>query len=165
MRRGTIRARPADNHLAADEWAALFHLLLVRSGGNCEGRTVNCLAPAGSVLGMPRERVSVQHRRAQGLGGTSLEETNNLANLLILCGSAVDGCHGWVENEARGEAEARGLWVRHAYDADGQPVPVERYPLVLWSGRRVLLHPTEPVYLPHPDPWGVRDGLACVVPG
>lgn len=155
MRRAAFRARPADNHLSAVEWEQQFHLLLTRSGGQCEGRTPWCLAPGGSVLGMPREHVSVQHRRAQGMGGTALAETNNLANLLLLCGTGVTGCHGWVETEDRGEAELRGLWVRHT-SADGRPVPVEQYPLVLWSGRRVLLHPTEPVYLPHPDPWGVR---------
>lgn len=132
----------------------MFQRLLVRTGGTCEGRTPWCLAPAGSVLGMPRERVSVQHRRAQAMGGTALAETNTLANLLLLCGTGVTGCHGWVEVGERAAAEARGLWVRHDYQA-GQPIPVTEYPLVLHSGRRVLLHPTEPIYLPHPDPWGV----------
>jgi hypothetical protein len=105
---------------------------------------------------MPRDQVSIQHRRARGMGGTDLAE-GSLANLLVICGDGVRCCHGWIEIGERGEAERRGLWVRHATDADGQPVPVERYPLVLWSGRRVLLHPTEPIYLPHPDPWGVTN--------
>lgn len=160
MKRTQIKARPADNHLSAAEWEQTFHRLLTRSGGQCEGRTPGCLAPCGSVLGMPRERVSVQHRRAQGMGGTALAETNaNLANLLILCGTGVTGCHGWAEVGERELAERRGLWVRHEY-RDGVPVPVQEYPLVLWSGRQVLLDPRDPVYLPHPNPWGAA---SCVV--
>jgi hypothetical protein len=155
VKRSKIRSRPADNHLTAAEWEAQFHLLLVRSGEQCEGRTPWCLAPNGSVRGMPRERISIQHRRAQGMGGTSLTETNDLANLLLLCGTGITGCHGWVEVGERGAAEARGLWVRHEHDKDGNPIPLTDYPLVLHSGRRVLLHPTAPLYLPHPDPWGI----------
>lgn len=151
-----MRSRPADNHLSRVQWDVLFQLLLVRSGGQCEGRTPACTAPGGSLLGMPRERVSVQHRRAQGMGGTSLDETHNLANLLLLCGTGVTGCHGWVECEERDLAEQRGLWARHEY-RDGAPVPIDEYPLVLWSGRRVLLHPGQPTYLPHPDPWGMNE--------
>jgi hypothetical protein len=151
LNRSPIRRRPADNHLSRDEWGQQFQRLLVRSGGDCEARTVQCLAPGGSVLGMPRERVSVQHRRAQGMGGTALSETHTLANQLIICGTGTTGCHGWIENEDRAAAELRGLWVRHT------PVPVADYPLVLWSGRRVLLHPDQPIYLPHPDPWGLTE--------
>lgn len=156
MRRTPLRSRPADNHLSRVEWEVRFQELLVRPGGQCEGRTPRCIAPNGSVLGLPREQVSVQHRRAQGMGGTALAETNDLANVLLLCGTGTSGCHGWVENDERGEAERRGLWVRHEY-RDGVPVPLTEYPLTLWSGRRVLLHPTEPVYLPHPDPWGLTE--------
>jgi hypothetical protein len=117
---------------------------------------------------MLREQVSIQHRRAQAMGGTVLPEVNNLADLLVLCGSATSrGCHNWVENVERAAAEARGLWVRHEYRDDGTPVPVSEYPLVLWSGRRVLLHPSTPVYLPHPDEWGLVSGsntAARIVP-
>lgn len=154
MKRTAMKSRPADNHLSRAEWDALFQLLLVRSGGQCEGRTPACIAPGGSILGMQREQVSVQHRRAQGMGGTALTATNDLANLLLLCGTGNTGCHGWVENDERGEAKRRGLWVGHEY-RDGAPVPLAEYALTLWSGRRVLLDPTEPVYLPHPDPYGL----------
>lgn len=159
LKRTAMRRRLADNHLTRDEWAELFHRLLERSGGLCEGRTPACIAPGGSIVGMPRERVSIQHRRAQGMGGTDLAETHNLANLLVLCGTGTSGCHGWVECQERDEAERRGLWVRHEY-RDGEPVPVEEYPLVLSSGRRVLLDPVVPMYLRHPDEWG----MGCVVP-
>jgi len=153
LKRAPIRSRPADNHLTAQEWETQFFLLLTRSGGQCEARTSKCLAPGGRIEGMlPREQVSVQHRRAQGMGGTSLDTTNDLANLLILCGTGVTGCHGWIECEQRAAARERGLWVGHDY-RDGQPVPVAEYPLVLWSGRQVYLHPDQPLYLPHPDPY------------
>jgi hypothetical protein len=146
-----MKSRPADNHMSADEVDLLVQSLLVRSGGQCEGRTPRCGAPGGSVLGMPREQVSVQHRKAQGSGGTSRTDVHGLHNVLLLCGTGVTFCHGWVECEERGLAWQRGLWIHQA--DDGATVP-----LVLHSGRRVLLHPTEPRYVEHPDPYGLRDG-------
>lgn len=161
MKRAGIRRRPADNHLTREEWAEQFQRLLYRSGGMCEGRTPWCLAPGGRIEGnLLREQVSIQHRRAQGMGGTDLAETNSLANLLILCGTGVTGCHGWAETEERELARERGLWVRHEY-RDGAPVPVEEYPLVLWSGRRVLLHPVDMQYVQHPDEWFVQERLTA----
>lgn len=157
LKRGRIRSRPSDNHLTAEQWAETFQRLLERSGGQCEGRTPACVAPSGSVLGMARERVSVQHRRAQGSGGTDLGEVHCLANLLLLCGTGTTGCHGWVECQERAAARARGLWVGHEYRG-GEPVPVQEYPLQLWSGRWVFLDPVVPAYLRHPDEWGVGSG-------
>jgi hypothetical protein len=108
------------------------------------------------VLGLPREQVSIQHRRARGSGGSYLVESNGLDNLLVLCGTGTTGCHGWVEVQERDLARRRGLWIGHDY-RDGELIPACEYPLVLWSGRRELLHPTVPVYVPHPDPWGIDD--------
>ncbi len=164
-----MKSRPADNHLSRAEVEEQFHLLLTRSGGLCEGQGPQCLAAhqRGYVWDMPRERVSIQHRRAQGMGGTSLAETNQLGNWLLLCGTGVTGCHGWVETTEAGRAEGkrRGLVVMHDY-RDGEPVPVEEYPLILHSGRRVFLHPTQPIYLPHPDPYDLETLLrGRVVPG
>lgn len=149
MKRTQMKRKPADNNLSADEWSQIFRLLLERSRGRCEGRTPWCLAPNGYVVGMPRDQVSIQHRRARGVGGTSLAEAHSLANLLLLDGTGVTGCHGWVETFGRGEAEDRGLWVRHTYE-NGVLVPVESYPVTLPSGRRVYLHPEEPRYLDGP---------------
>lgn len=149
MVRAEMKRKPADNHLTGDEWAEVYRLLLVRSGGRCEGGTPWCLAPGGRVDGMPRGRVSIQHRRAQGAGGTALTEANTLSNFLTLCGSGVTGCHGWVETRERAAALDLGLWVRHEYD-NGFPVPVWRYPVTLPSGRRVYLHPEQPRYLDEP---------------
>lgn len=143
-------ARRPGNHLAADAWTEVFHRLLVRSGGLCEGRTPHCLAAGGHLELLPRQQVSVQHRRAQGAGGTSLPETNSLANLLLLCGTGVTGCHGWVETQQRAEARALGLMVDHTYDEDGQPVPVWRYPVRIGGGRWRALDPVNPLYLDLP---------------
>jgi hypothetical protein len=157
MKRTQMRRRKADNHLGKEEWDHVFLFLQTRSGNRCE-----CCGESAEQV--TRDRIEVQHRRAQGMGGTSLEEANSLANLLLLHGA----CHRWVESrpsDPRGPqypdlAEQRGLWVRHEYDG-GELVPVETYPLVLWSWRRVLLHPTAPIYLPHPDPYGTA---YCLVP-
>ncbi len=156
LRRTAMRRRPADNHLSGAEWESVQHVLNVRTGSRCE-----CCG--GSLYGVPREQVEIQHRRAQGMGGTDLAEANNLANLLLLHGF----CHRWVESrpsDPRGRpyldlARVRGLWVPHDYD-DGVPVPVEAYPLVLHSGRRVLLDPVNAPYLPHADEWGYRGPVA-----
>lgn len=42
---------------------------------------------------------SVQHRRARGMGGSRRPDTNQPQNLILLCGSATTGCHGYVEAE------------------------------------------------------------------
>lgn len=158
VKRSSIKSKRPDNHLTREEWRIVRHNLAVRSGHRCEKCGI-------STWGLSDDLVEVQHRRAQGMGGTSRKETNSLANLLLLHRD----CHRWVESrpsDPRGPqypdlAEQRGLWVRHDHDDDGNPVPVETYPLVLESGRRVLLNPTVPIYDDHPDPWGVG---SCVVP-
>lgn len=132
MRRTPIARRPADNHLSAPEWAQVRHLLLTRSGGLCEALTPACLAgPSGLLYGRTVPH-SVQHRRAQGMGGTDRTDTHELPNLLILCGDGVTGCHGWVECQERGLAALRGLWVPQALDP-------ARVALELASGRLVSL--------------------------
>jgi hypothetical protein len=156
MRRTPMRRHRPDNHLSRDEWDTLTQLLLVRSGGYCEARTPACAAPGGLIIGMLRDQVSIQHRRAQGMGGTDLVEANELSNLLLFCGTGTTSCHGWVETQERQRAQDWGLWVPHDR-RDGEPVPVEEYPLTLWSGRRVLLDRSSPTYIRHPDEWGGPD--------
>jgi hypothetical protein len=41
---------------------------------------------------------SVHHRLPRGMGGSKNSELHKPANLITLCGSGVDGCHGWVES-------------------------------------------------------------------
>jgi hypothetical protein len=50
---------------------------------------------------------SVHHRLPRGMGGSKNANLHQPANLITLCGSGVDGCHGWVESN-RDEARAKG---------------------------------------------------------
>lgn len=61
---------------------------------------------------------SVHHRRPRGSGGTSLGWVNLPGNLILLCGSGVDGCHGHIESN-RDEARAQGFLV----NLNGKDVP------------------------------------------
>jgi hypothetical protein len=141
-------ARPG--RLPAGAWDGIFQLLLCRSGGLCEARTPACAAPGGRLEALDRGRVSIQHRRARGAGGTVLDETNNLANLLVICGDGVTACHGWIETQQRARARALGLMVDHTTDAAGRPVPVERYPVRVGGGRWRALDPVNPLYVDLP---------------
>lgn len=129
--------------LAGEAWQEITLRLLTRSGGFCEGRTPGCLAgPDGRVVDRRDRRlvpVSRHHRLPRGAGGTSDAETNSLANLLLLCGDGVAGCHGFVESN-RVWARARGLLVPRGQDPAGWPVT---FP----SGRQVLLDPQGGFYL------------------
>lgn len=44
-----------------------------------------------------RDGLTIQHRRARGMGGSKDLATRSAANGLVLCGSGVHGCHGWAE--------------------------------------------------------------------
>ena len=80
-------------------------------------------------------------------------DVNGLARLLLVCGGrlgGVMGCHGRIEQD-RAWAEGRGYLIRHP--RPGQPTAATdpaQVPVVLYSGRRVLLCPSAPVYLPAP---------------
>lgn len=70
---------------------------------------------ACSRCGKPLDRsqrgtqYSIHHRSPRGMGGRREEWVNQPANLLLLCGSGVTGCHGWVETN-RSEAMDTG-WI------------------------------------------------------
>lgn len=51
--------------------------------------------------------MSVHHRRPRKMGGSRLPDTNQPQNLLVLCGTGITGCHGWIESN------------RHAAVTDG----------------------------------------------
>lgn len=154
MRWSTSRPK---SKLTGEEWDTICGLLLFRSEHKCE-----CCG--FDVAGVPRDTLEIQHRRGRGMGGTSLPETNDMSNLLLFH----QRCHHWVESRPtdpdnpRGPdlAEQRGLWVRHTY-RNGVPVPTSEVPLVLASGRQVLLDPRPlPLfYIDHPEPYGAT----CVV--
>lgn len=51
-------------------------------------------------------QASVHHRRPRRMGGTKRGDTNQPANLLLLCGSGTTGCHGWVESHRKKALDA-----------------------------------------------------------
>jgi len=63
-------------------------------------------------------QASVHHRRPRRMGGTRRSDSNEPANLLLLCGSGTTGCHGWVEAHRRQSLD-HGIIL---YDRD---IPVE----------------------------------------
>lgn len=65
-----------------------------------------CVRCGRSIKGL-RWSGSVQHRRARGAGGTSLEWVASPANGVASCGSGTTDCHGWMEGHPD-EAEAVG---------------------------------------------------------
>ena len=83
------------------------------------------------------------------MGGTPRPQIHDLSNLLLLCAgfsrsmAGVLGCHGRVEARL-GDPVTRGLIVPW-------PADPARAVLTLASGRRVLLDPGAPAYLPPPD--------------
>jgi hypothetical protein len=121
------------------DWRLLRHYLACRAGHRCE--------ICGVLLGAGQEG-TVHHRLPRGMGGTSDPDVHRLDRLMLLCGGAlggVKGCHGYVE--ANGAlALANGWKVPHGAGpaADTMAVPV-----LLYSGRRVLLDPYGPFYLPY----------------
>ncbi len=148
LTRSRIAARRPDNHLSKEEWDEKRVLLGSRSGGRCEAGTPDCFAPGGML---EAGRMSVQHRRAQGAGGTSLDTIHNLANLLLVCGDGTVGCHGWIETQCRGEALERGLWIGHTTGDDREPVPAELYPVRIGGGHWRALHPVAAQYVKLPE--------------
>lgn len=65
-----------------------------------------------SIEGRP---YSIHHRRPRGMGGSKRPDTDRPQNLLVLCGSGVTGCHGWIESN-RAWAVEHGLIVRQGDD-------------------------------------------------
>jgi hypothetical protein len=129
-------------------WEHVQALVLTRSAGKCEIRSPQCLVARHGyrVAMLPEHERSLHHRRPRGMGGTRRADTHTAANLLLVCGSGVTGCHAYAESH-RELAYERGWLVRQGDDP-------ARTPLVLHSGRRVLLDPHAPGYL------SPQDGIA-----
>ena len=115
------RPRP----VAGTQWArdtgptsATRGLVLDRAAGCCE--------MCGRLLHDGYDWLEVHsfhHRQPRGMGGTSAVAANSAANLLLLCGTGTDGCHGFVEAH-RTSAEEEGWLVRHGLDPAEVPVTV-----------------------------------------
>jgi hypothetical protein len=73
-------------------------------------------------------RWSFHHRKPRRMGGTRDLFSNSPANIVLLCGSGTEGCHGLIESR-REESKENGLLL-YAND-DPLEVPVNlRYGLV-----------------------------------
>ena len=64
--------------------------------------------------GCPDGPHQIQHRRARGMGGSTAEDVNSPANLVLLC----EACHRHVEAHPEG-ALATGFRVRQGKDPEG----------------------------------------------
>lgn len=81
------------------------NLVKARSGGRCE----RC-GTADSY------RWSFHHRIPRGMGGSRDPRLNEPSNIVLLCGSGTEGCHGWIESH-RTEAYSDGLLLYRNDDA------------------------------------------------
>lgn len=122
------------------DWDQVLHLLACRSGQRCE------------ICGRPltRDEATIHHRLPRGMGGTSDPGVHDLARLMLLCGGrlgGVRGCHGITERH-RTWAYRNGYLI-HRAPGTAAPDPAT-VPVVLRSGRRVLLTPYAYVQAPGP---------------
>ncbi len=138
LRRTAMRPRYRPAAHSPDHWEqVIIPGLMLRSGGRCEVTGIRLDS------GVPW---SCQHRRSRNTGGSRDPEIDSWANLLVVSGDGTSGAHGWIESHNT-EASRLG-W---AVPTNGTARP-EDVPVVLFSGRRVLLSPDAPVYLPTPGP-------------
>lgn len=74
-----------------------------------------------TYCGIPIDRLnySLHHRRPRGMGGS--RRLHTMANLVTLCGSGVDGCHGVVERD-RPTSRRTGWLVPNGKTPDQWPV-------------------------------------------
>lgn len=92
------RPKPSSRPRATGPSAAVLALVARRDEHAC----VRC---GGACRGQRGFDFSYQHRRARGAGGSRREDTNQPQNLILACGSATTGCHGWMEHHPRAARE------------------------------------------------------------
>lgn len=112
-------------------WLAEY--VLVRAGWRCD----RCGRPVGEI------GYSRQHRRARGMGGRADGSIHTPGNVVVLCGSATTGCHGFVEFGERAQGEREG-WVIKGEVIDPAVHPALRH------GRRLEI-PTGEGWIPAED--------------
>lgn len=140
-----------------DEWDDIERSLMMRSGSRCEIRSPECLGVTTVANGTRLEGFighlrrgaaggpcrSFHHRRPRGMGGTRRADVDSLAALVNTCGDGTTGCHYFTESYRRWGFD-RGLLVpNHGTALATDPALV---PLILPSGRRVMLDPDFPWY-------------------
>ena len=113
MRRSALKSRPARTGPSS----TVVDMVLERAQYSCEA----CGSGVGDRRGVD---YSIHHRRARAMGGSSDYTTNLPSNLMLLCGSATTGCHGFVESN-RSAAVAAGWLVLSRTDPRKVPVLVE----------------------------------------
>lgn len=87
-------------------------LLLARAGYRCEACGQGIRGPLG---------YSCQHRIPRGMGGTDRVWINSPVNLLVMCGSALSGCHGLAERRDT-MMNLRGFWLKSGQTPADTPV-------------------------------------------
>lgn len=85
-------------------------------------RAQACCELCGRDLANTRE-YSKHHRRPRGMGGTLREWVNQVANLLLVCGTGTTGCHHRIESN-RTHAYDMGWLLRHSDSANEIPVEI-----------------------------------------
>lgn len=92
-----------------------------------QGRCASCSL---LIVGERGRDWSLHHRRPAGMGGDSNPVSHGPANLLLLHGSGVTLCHGYVESN-RTESYDLGLLVHRGADPRLQPIEHAVHGLVL----------------------------------
>ena len=109
---------------------ATVELVWERDGGRC----ARC--GAGLQRSARGTGWSLHHRRPRGMGGSRVGWVNLPPNLVLLCGSGVTGCHGWVESN-RAEAIELGWLVSRIGVQTAAEIPV-----AYWDGTLRFLDDT-----------------------
>lgn len=91
LTRSTRKRRTKPTGPSSDVVDAVLH----RAAYSCE----ICGDGVGDIRGLD---YSIHHRRPRGMGGTRWEGANLPSNLMLLCGTGVNGCHGIVESHRAG---------------------------------------------------------------
>lgn len=94
--------------------------------GRDEGSCARCRT--GLSFTLRGSQWSLHHRAPRGMGGTKALWVNLPANLVLLCGTGVTGCHSWVESHRQDARDLGWLVPRNAV------FKAEDVPVTYWDG-------------------------------